>query len=122
MMRRKRAAALGAAALFAAVGVVGIVPTAASADAYGGKSCSAGAQAVGTYWTSGGARTTEVGDCGTLGARVGYILYPGSPTYWTGWVYGSSKATAPNPGNTQKISQHSGTKLEGTTYFNLTDP
>lgn len=42
-----------------------------------------------------GARSVEQTgrDCGTMGARSGYNAYPGSPLYWTGWVYHSTDAS-----------------------------
>jgi hypothetical protein len=44
-------------------------------------------------WT-GGAHSQENGsyDCGTMGVQVKYNSYPGSPSYYTGWVYNATNA------------------------------
>lgn len=120
-MKKRLAALAGAGALGVATVLAGGI--AAHADAIGGRGCDNGSQIYGEYWTAGGARSSEIlGDCGTVKVRVAYTIYPGSPTYYTGWTTGSSTATSPNPGNTQVLSNHDGTKMDGSTYFTLTDP
>lgn len=120
-MKKRFAAFVGAGAL--TVGMVLAGGVAANADAIGGRGCDNGSQIKGEYWTAGGARSSEIlGDCGTVQVRVAYTIYTGSPVYYTAWSYGSSTATRPDPGNTQVLSNHDGTNMNGTTYFTLTDP
>lgn len=120
-MKKGLFALLGAGGLAVTMALAGAA--AAHADATGGRGCSNGSQINGVYWTAGGARSSEIlGDCGTVQVRVAYTIYPGSPVYYTGWTMGSSTATSPNPGNTQVLSNHDGTYMNGASYFTLTDP
>lgn len=118
---RRAAAVAFAATLGAGLAVAG--STAASANATGGRGCDNGSQVVGHYFTSGGARSAELGgDCGTVSVRAAYRTYSGAPTYYTSWKYGSSTAIQSNPGNTQLFSNHNGTRMNGDLHFTLQDP
>ena len=48
---------------------------------------------------------TASGNCGDVGVRLLYRLYPGSSQYWTSWKYGATYAST-SPGNYTVLSQH----------------
>jgi len=47
--------------------------------------------------------------CDRVGVRALYQLYPGSPSYWDSWHYGTYDAVS-KPGNTILGGQHTATK------------
>lgn len=117
MAIRSKIAALGVAAVVAMGLTVGGGVTPASAG-IGGIGCPGGAQATGTYYPGGGARTTEFLDCGHLSVRIGYRPYAGSPTYYTSWTYHPTNAYRADPGG-QVLTNHNGSS-SGRGYFTLT--
>lgn len=108
-MRKRIAATL---AFAGSAGLVLVGASAAHADVIGGRGCSqGGGTATGVYYSAGdGGRTYEALsiDCGTVSARSGYV-YNASQVYWTGWVSGSSQATAQDPPYTQVHTEHKAT-------------
>lgn len=117
-MRNTRLVAAAAAAL-AVAGSLAFAAPAASAS-IGGKGCTNGSQLVGEFRHNAASSTWEIlGDCGSVSVRVAYKTYSGSPTYLTGWAYGTSSVSK-DPGNIRVYSNHSGTSVNGGTYFTLT--
>ena len=116
---RNRKIVMGAVAALVVAGTIGFGGTAANA-ALGGKGCTNGSQLVGEFRDDTASATWEVFDCGTVSVRVGYKTYSGSPTYVSSWAYGSANATR-DPGNIRVYSNHSGTYVNGGSYFYLSD-
>ena len=108
-MKKRTAAILS---FTATLGLVLSGAPAAQADVIGGRGCTqGGGTATGVYYSAGnGGRTYEAFslDCGTVSARSGYV-YNASAVYWTGWVSGSSQATAQDPPYTQVYTEHKAT-------------
>lgn len=70
------------------------------------RDCTGDMQAIGYSSLKNGGFTTSAGYCGKHKARLFYILYTGSPTYYTGWVYSNSTAFVTNPGNIVRGGNH----------------
>ncbi len=116
MRKLNRLSAVVAAASAGALALVAI-PTAAWADYSRPYNCSNNTQVIATYYENAGGRSSEIlGDCGTMSVRVTYQTYPGSPTYYTSWVYNSASAYRGSTGNLQLATHHNGTLMNGTSY------
>jgi hypothetical protein len=93
-------------ALAAAAGGMTVSAPSASALGYNAWLCGQDNQWAGQSTATNGGSTKNLGTCGTASVRLFYQLYPGSPTYYTGWVSGNPYAYKSNPGNTVLGGNH----------------
>lgn len=86
--------------LFGAVTALSLLfPGAPDASAIGtvNKKCTYYDTATGYSSRSNGGFTTNGGVCGTAKVRLIFNTHPGSPTYYTGWVYSTTTAVVSGP-------------------------
>jgi hypothetical protein len=73
----------------------------------GAWNCNALTNYIGQTNTTRGRTYTTTGGCGTMGVRLAYRTYAGSPTYLTGWTYDAVDAYRSTT-NIMVYGQHTG--------------
>jgi len=107
-----KAKSTGFAAVVAVFGVltVSLLGASPAFAGVGHAACASNQNVSGTSDSSGAASSKPSATiCGNVGVRALYQLYPGSPSYWAAWSYGTYDAVS-KPGNTILGGQHTATK------------